>query len=86
MSLQKWSPLVIASVLFLSGCKPKVIYVPVPCPEPPMIQRPALPISGLKPDDSIERERTLWVATVEVMDGYAKQLEKLLDGYRKGSK
>ena len=73
----------LVSLLFLSACcKPKVEYVAVPCPVPPLLQRPALPITTLKPTDSIERERVLWVATVQAQDIYIDQLEKIMDAYR----
>lgn len=71
------------SILLIGfGCKPKIVYVQTPCPPPPQVQPPILPITTLKPTDTIERERVLWVATVEALDSYCKQLEAILNGYR----
>ncbi len=75
----------LASILVAIGCHkcPETRTIVVPCPEPPVVVRPELPIKQLKPEDSVNKERVLWVATVEVLDGYCTELEKLLDGYRK---
>ena len=74
--------LAILALFLLVACKPQIQYVPVPCPEPPQIQRPVLPITTLKPEDSMEKERQLWLATVQALDSYCKQLEDILSGYR----
>jgi len=69
-------------VLAVGCCKPKTVYITVPCPAPPVIARPALPMNALKPEDTIERERILLVATIQVLLGHCDQLEVLLDAYR----
>jgi hypothetical protein len=76
--------LALSTILWIGGCtrSPQTVYVPVPCPQPPLVARPSLPIQTLQPGDSVERERILWWATVEALMGYSKTLETLLDGYR----
>ena len=75
----------ILAFALIVGCAkpiPQTTYVPVPCPTPPIVTRPELPIKDLKLDDTIEMERKLWLATIQVLTGYCKQLETILDGYR----
>jgi hypothetical protein len=73
---------------FLIGCAktPQVVQVqvpvPVPCPEPPAVSRPALPIAQLQAGASIQEVLRAYAATVALLEGYAGQLETLLDGYR----
>lgn len=55
--------------------------VVIPCPPPPKVNRPPLPILRVKPDDSITKERQLWIASLKALIGYSEQLEKLLEGY-----
>lgn len=63
-------------------CKPKTVYVPVPCPKPILPPRPVAPIKTLKADDSVEHERKLWLATVQAYEAYWVALEKLLEAYQ----
>lgn len=76
-------------VLSLSGCASAPVNaeipVAVPCPPPPAVARPALPIADLiaeSPPDAVMRA---YAATVQTLMGYARELELLLNGYRTGS-
>lgn len=77
---------VITGVLLACSCHPEMVQVPVavPCPPPPAVQRPHLPIAELKPASPANQVMRAYAASVEVLKGYALQLEKLLDGYRGG--
>lgn len=79
-------------VLFgLIGCTPKVVYidrpvevkvmVPVPCPEPPKIQRPTL--HPVKPDATPQEVAEAALRSVVALMGYSASLEAILEGYRK---
>lgn len=57
--------------------------VPVPCLEPPIVERPRLPIADLKPDTPQAEANRMVAASIELLMGYAKQLEATLQGYRK---
>jgi hypothetical protein len=77
-------------LLLIAGCKPPTpviqrveVMVPVPCPAPAVIPRPPLPIQQLKSGDPSVTVKRAYVATVEVLIGYARELEKQLDAYRK---
>ena len=83
--------LILVSACFLTlACKPTTVYVdrpvivkeivPVPCPQPPVIKRPALRALPPNPTPSQVTEAALR-SMAEVM-GYAEQLEVLLDAYR----
>ena len=83
--------LILVSACFLTlACKPTTVYVekpvevkvmvPVPCPQPPVIKRPALRALPPNPTPSQVAEAALR-SMAEVM-GYAEQLEVLLDAYR----
>lgn len=64
-------------------CKPILVPTPIPCPAPATIERPFLPISSLKPDSPASDVVKAYVISVEVLKGYAVQLEMILQGYRK---
>ena len=71
----------VLAILALS-CKPRVEYVPTPCPPPPMVLKPVLPISSLKPDWTLaQREAALW-SSLALAVGYATSLERIVDAYR----
>lgn len=73
--------------LLISGCatEPVTVRVPVPteCPPPPPRQRPYLPVGDLTETSSPEQIMRAYRATIEVLGGYAEELEFQLDGYRK---
>lgn len=75
-------------VLILAGCattpRPPTaeIPVPVPCPPPPPLSRPALPIAQLSADSPAPVVMRAYAASVNILQGYARQLEMLLSGYR----
>jgi hypothetical protein len=81
----------------LSGCAhtpaqlPPVPKVVAECPEPRQIVRPRLPISDLTPEkmkglsqsqvvEEIIRSGTM---SMEILIGYAEELEAIINGYRK---
>lgn len=72
--------------LALSGCasQPPVVSMPVPVKvtPPPILSRPALPIATLPANAGVGAQIGAWAATVEILQGYAAELEVLLDGYR----
>lgn len=66
------------------NCKPRIEYVPIPCPPPPVLVRPVLPIKEWQPGKwtQAELEKILWQSlAMEV--GYSKALEEALAAYRK---
>lgn len=70
-------------VAFGLGCRPRIEYVPVPCPPPPVLVRPELPIKGWSPGKWTQKEleSILWQSlAMEV--GYSKALEEALAAYR----
>lgn len=79
----------IALVVLLSGCStlPPTVEVPiaVPCPPPPVIQRPRLSISNLTPGLPPAEVKRMYAESLEQLGGYAEYLEQLLNGYREGS-
>ena len=75
----------IGLALSVGGCAHEtIIQVPVavPCPPPPVVSRPHLPIADIKKDDGEATLIKAYAATVEALKGYAEELEVLLDGYR----
>lgn len=76
------------AMLILTGCATTalpptaVLPVAVPPPPPPVIARPALPIAEITAASAPDAVMRAYVASVAVLQGYARQLEKLLDGYR----
>jgi len=81
--------LVLACFLTLA-CKPTTVYVdrpvivkeivPVPCPQPPVIKRPAL--KPLPPSATPSQVAEAALRSMAEVMGYAEQLEVLLDAYR----
>lgn len=79
--------LLMAMAALLSGCctLPPVVEVPVavPCPPPPVFNRPSLSIRNLKPESPpAEVERAI-AETIEQLGGYAAYLEQIIKGYNK---
>jgi len=80
------SALVVAALL--AGCAapdPRIVEIPVAAevPEPPVIERPRLPLEDLTPDAKPDEVMRSYRATVEVLMQYARDLETALDAYRK---
>lgn len=76
---------VIALCLLLSGCaalKPQTVYITAPVTPPPVIERPVLEITKLKDGDEPALVVQAHRITIKQLQGYATQLEKLLDAYR----
>lgn len=79
------SIVVIGLLVSLAACAPAPVRVeaePPPLPEPPPVARPHLPIADLTPVDGADAVMRAYAATVEVLTGYAAELETLLDAYR----
>lgn len=75
----------ILALASLWGCAHETIVqvpVAVPCPPPPVVSRPHLPIADIKRGDGEAALIKAYAATVEALKGYAEELEALLDGYR----
>ena len=82
--------LILLPLAFVGCNKPQTVYVdrpvtvkvmvPVPCPQPPKIERPAHKPLPPNPTPQQVAEAALR-ALAEVM-GYAEQLEVILDSYR----
>lgn len=69
----------------LWGCAHETIVqvpVAVPCPPPPAVSRPHLPIADIRRGEGEAALIKAYAATVEALKGYAEELEALLDGYR----
>lgn len=58
--------------------------VAVPCPAPPPVVRPKLLVTGLTQATPPDQVMKALIASLEILAGYAGELETLLDGYRKG--
>ena len=85
--------LILVVATLLMGCAsttPEVrtetitVRVPVPTdpPAPPRPSRPALPIAGIDSTSSPQAVTQAYVASVILLQGYARQLETLLRSYR----
>ena len=75
--------------LLCSGCTPPltlpgVVKVPVPirCPAPPPLQRPLLPVESLSLAATADQYVRAVETSLELLMGYASQLEIIVDGYR----
>lgn len=77
----------------LAACAPtrtvvqtEIVEVKVPvvaeCPAPPAVVRPGLPISLIDSMSTDGEVAQMYVATVLALQGYAAELERLLDAYR----
>lgn len=71
----------IVLVALLTGCA-TVEYVPVPPAEPPIVVRPSLDTDYLKQGDDAGTVLKAHRVTIIKLQGYAKELETILDGYR----
>jgi len=83
-------------VLFLAGCDPmrvktEVVYVdkavPIEVPPPPTVERPKLVVWELTPEQEQDIGELVkaYKISIKQLQGYAEQLERILDGYRKKS-
>lgn len=85
--MNRYSVLLLLSAA-LAGCasapKASQIYVPVavPCPVPAPVIRPVLPAPA--PGDDYATLAKKNAAALELLSGYAHELETILDGYRHG--
>jgi hypothetical protein len=72
-------------ILLLAGCAstPQVEYRVIDVPEPPVIQRPELPVLNIKPGDDAGTVLQLHRETIKVLQSFAKELETALNAYRK---
>ena len=67
--------------LLLTGCA-TTQYVAAPTIEPPVIARPELDVDYLKPGDDAGTVIQAHRLTIIRLQGYAKQLEAIIDAYR----
>lgn len=78
--------LLCATLILLPACThvPRTVEVPVavPCPPPPPVARPTLPIDRLTGSSTSAEIVRAYVVTVQKLIDYARELEILLDGYR----
>lgn len=83
--------LLVLSLLALPfvGCKePRVVYqrvevpIAVPCPEPPPMAWPDLPIYHLERYKTAPEQAKAWALSVEVLQAMLWQSFRVLDGYR----
>lgn len=76
-----------ASLILLTACThvPRIAEVPVavPCTPPPPVVRPVLPIDRLTGSSTSAEIVKAYVVTVQKLIDYARELETLLDGYRR---
>lgn len=72
-------------MLALGGCAsaPKVEYRVADYPEPPVIQRPELPVLTITKDMPAGEVIQLHRQTIVILEGYAAKLEAALAAYRK---
>lgn len=79
--------LVLTAALLVTGCThvPRTVEVPValPCPPPPPVVRPTLPIDSLTGTSASSDIVRAYVVTVQKLIDYTRELETLLDGYRR---
>lgn len=75
--------------LLCAGCKePRVIYqrvevpIAVPCPEPPYLAWPDLPIDHMDRYQTPAEQAKAWVLSVEILRATLWQSIRLLDAYR----
>ena len=77
--------LIIMLLMLLAGCAtaPQIEYRVADYPQPPVIERPALPVETITkemtPGEVIQKHRE----TIIVLEGYAQKLEAALNAYRK---
>ena len=84
--------LLLPFLLLLAGCpgntRTEVVEVKVPvsdCPIPKEVLRPTLPIDSLTTEDAADpgKVAVAYKATIKALIEYAKELEQILNGYRK---
>jgi len=79
--------LLVAAQCAFTGCAtvPRTVDIPVavPCPAPPEFARPHLPIAALRPESQPSEVIRAYAESLELLAGYATQLETVLNGYRK---
>ena len=70
--------------LLLSCAAPVETLVPVatPCPQPPELIRPHLALQDLQPVAAPSEVLRAYVITVQQLQGYACELETIINGYR----
>jgi hypothetical protein len=70
------------SLICLVGCT-RPVPTPIPCPEPPFIAKPELPISKWAPGKwtATELEKILW-QSLALQVGYSNALYAALEAYR----
>lgn len=87
---------IICGTLILAGCatEPEIKYidrpvrveimVPADIPEPPVINRPFLPIELLKPENITDPDKVAryYVKSIRLLETYSAQLQCALDAYR----
>lgn len=78
--------LVALLLLLLPACShvPRTVEIPVavPCPSPPPVVRPELPIDSLTERSTAPEIVRAYVITVQKLIDYSRELETVLDGYR----
>lgn len=57
--------------------------VAIPCPEPVVPVRPELPLSTVGPGSPADLVVKAYAASVEMLKGYAKELERIVEGFRR---
>lgn len=78
--------LIAVSCTLLSACAAPVetlIPVATPCPQPPPLIRPHLALQDLPPVAAPSEVLRAYVITVEQLQGYACELETIINGYRR---
>lgn len=93
-----WVKVIAVTLLafLLAGCPSPVIktagervVIPVPyVPEPPKTDRPALPIDNITPE-KLEQDGEVvkhYKATIVALQGYAEELERIIENYRNQAK
>ena len=73
------------SPVLLAGCatNPQIEYRVADIPEPPVINRPDLPVLAATPDMTPGQVIQLHRETIKVLESWGLQLEAALDAYRK---
>lgn len=84
--------LLLLAATTLAGCAsaptlPRQVSVPVAvCPVPTVPPRPDLPVAALSKSSTPDQVARAYAQTVEVLAGYAKQLEELLKPFTDSAK
>ena len=89
--------IVVIALIFLTGCfsnkRPQEIQIQrvnIPilyCPSPPTIERPILPIHKMTPQQTHNPGELVkhYKATIKILQGYALELEQVVNQYGKNS-